>query len=280
MVIACYAGVGKSTFARKYTAETIDLYSMPFSWILPEKTDGEFEDVKAAPYLLRNPAFPDNYIAAILRAEQNYKYVLIPTICSVLEELYETHKLPYVICYPRIELKEEYSSRYMDRGNTADFTAIFIDQWEDRIQMLMNDRNGKHFRLESGMFLTDMKDEIDLAMESVHVDPKIMAVRSREIMELNEIAETKMRQGCISIMGPGLTHYYFPLDFRKPENRKWAYELGKICYENNIFIGTDDVQWLETFYDHEYGSDPNVIRKFHDKQEVMDYCRNRGDTEL
>ena len=68
MVIACYAGVGKSTFASMYPEETLDLFSMPYKWILPEKDGekGEFEHVKAAPYLLLNPAFPENYLAAVL----------------------------------------------------------------------------------------------------------------------------------------------------------------------------------------------------------------------
>lgn len=36
MIIACYAGVGKSTFGKQYPDETLDLYSMPFKWILSE----------------------------------------------------------------------------------------------------------------------------------------------------------------------------------------------------------------------------------------------------
>lgn len=51
MIIACYDGVGKSTFASMYPKETLDLCSMPYKWILPEKdgNKGEFEHVKAAP---------------------------------------------------------------------------------------------------------------------------------------------------------------------------------------------------------------------------------------
>ena len=37
MIIAGYAGVGKSTFAERYAAESIDLVSMPYKFILPKK---------------------------------------------------------------------------------------------------------------------------------------------------------------------------------------------------------------------------------------------------
>ena len=71
MIIACYAGVGKSIFASMYPKDTPDLYSMPYKWILPEihEKKGEFENVKASPYLLLNPAFPKNYLAAVLETE-------------------------------------------------------------------------------------------------------------------------------------------------------------------------------------------------------------------
>jgi hypothetical protein len=47
MIIACYAGVGKSIFASMYPKDTPDLYSMPYKWILPEihGKKGEFENV-------------------------------------------------------------------------------------------------------------------------------------------------------------------------------------------------------------------------------------------
>lgn len=270
MIIACYAGVGKSTFAKRYPEETMDLYSMPFSWILPEKTDGEFENVKAAPYLLRNPAFPDNYIAAILENEQKYKYVLIPTIEWVLRRLYCEYKMPYVICYPRSELKEEYRNRYIARGNTLDFMDVFTEQWEDRISSLMQDRSGSHIQLGSGQFLTDVKDKIDRIIESADTKPGNIAWRNMEITELNQMVEITMQQGCVWIMNYD-PHYYFKLDLRNPDNRKWVYELGKACYEKGIQIYVDDFQMLETFYDHEHGSDPAKIQEFTDKQEVTDY---------
>lgn len=271
MIIASYAGVGKSTFATQYPDETRDLYSMPFKWILPEAGGCEFEAVKAAPYLLRDPAFPDNYMAAVLEAEQDYKYVLIPTIRSVLEELHEACNIPYVICYPNPALKEEYRSRYLARGNTQDFLNIFINQWDERIRMLMEDESGVHIRLESGMFLTDVKDKIDSAMEAVKINPIDIDRRNAKIDHCREKAQGVRRQGCVSIRWVGKPLCYFPLDLNNSANRQWIFELEKCAYKRDICLELDDVQFLETFYDHECRSDSSEIRKLHNMQEVMMY---------
>lgn len=272
MIVACYAGVGKSTFAIQYPEETLDLYSMPFKWVLPEAAGkGEFEAVKASPYLLRDPGFPDNYVAAILEAEQDYKYVLIPTIRSVLEELYETCSVPYVICYPNPALKEEYRDRYLTRGNTQDFLDIFTEQWDERVGSLMEDKNGVHIQLESGMFLTDVKDKIDSAMGAVKVNPIDIGRRNAQINQYKEKVQTLRRQGCVSIWRMGEPLCYFPLDLNNPTNRQWVFELGKCAYKRDIYMALENVQLLETFYDHEYGSDPSVIRELHNRQEVTAY---------
>lgn len=271
MLIACYAGVGKSTFAMQYSEEILDLYSMPFKWILPESGKGEFEAMKAAPYLLRDPAFPDNYMAAVLEAEKDYKYVLIPTIRSVLEELHETCNVPYIICYPDPALKKEYRNRYLARGNTQDFLDIFIEQWDERIEALMEDENGVHIRLESGMFLTDVKDKIDSVMEVMKKNPVDIDRKNVKINQYSEKVQGIRRQGCVSIRRIGEPLCYFPLDLNNPANRRWVFELGKCAYKRDIYIEVDDVQFLEKFYGHGYRSDISVIRKLHNRQEVMMY---------
>jgi len=271
MLIACYAGVGKSTFAMQYPDETLDLYSMPFKWILPEAGEGEFEAVKAAPYLLRNLAFPDNYMAAVLEAEQDYKYVLIPTILGVLEELHEACNVPYIICYPNPALKEEYRNRYPVRGNTQDFLDIFTEQWDERIGMLMEDEKGAHIQLESGMFLTDVKDKIDSAMEAEKTNPVDIDMRNAKINQYREKAQCVRRQGCVFIRRVGEPLCYFPLDLNNPVNRQWVFELGKCAYKRDAYMALDDVQFLEKFYDHECRSAPFEIRKLHNRQEVMRY---------
>lgn len=197
MIIACYAGVGKSTFASMYPEETLDLFSMPYKWILPEKDgkEGEFENVKAVPYLLLNPAFPESYLRVVLEKEAQYRYVLIPTIPSVLRMLREDCGIPYILCYPQISLRAEYEKRYRQRGNSDSIMDIFIEQWDERISSLMEDTYGK---------------------------------------------------------------FALGKDFYESGNQ------DKVCH-----ICIDEVQMLEKFYDHQYGSDPHYIQKAESRESVM-----------
>lgn len=286
MVIACYAGVGKSTFAKQYPEDALDLVSMPFSWILPEKSEGEFEDVKAARYLLRNPAFTESYLAAILEAEQTYQYVLIPTISPILRTLHERYQVSYIICYPQIGLKEEYRKRYAVRGNTDDFLDIFIEQWDDRIDYLMQDATGRHIVLGSGMFLTDVKEEIDsLIGEMADVNPKDAVQRKVEIAELKESAEETLRYGCLCITD--MKYYYFLMDLCKPNNRRWLYELGRNYYEKDIRISVYDARWMLPFYEQAFGLDnpedskqpfdPDEVQELRSRQEVIDFLESISD---
>lgn len=64
-----------------YPTESIALVSMPYRWVLPKTgRENEKESSKAAPYLLGSPAYPDNYIAAILDAEAKFKIVYHKTM--------------------------------------------------------------------------------------------------------------------------------------------------------------------------------------------------------
>lgn len=276
MVIACYAGVGKSTFASMYPEETLDLFSMPYKWILPEKDGekGEFEHVKAAPYLLLNPAFPENYLAAVLEKESQYCYVLIPTIPSVLHMLREDCGIPYMLCYPQISLRAEYEERYRKRGNSDDFMDIFIGQWDERISSLMEESYGKHVRLGEGQYLSDAKAEIDeiIALESN--SGKDVERREKKLAELRDYVERVRENSCLSIFMYEKPDYYFPLDMRDSDNWNWVFALGKDFYERgdhtNVYdFRVDEVQMLETFYDHQYGADPHSIRKAESREAVM-----------
>lgn len=276
MIIACYAGVGKSTFASMYPEDTLDLYSMPYKWILPEKDGkkGEFENVKAAPYLLLNPAFPESYLAAVLEKASRYRYVLIPTIPSVLRKLREDCGIPYILCYPQISLVAEYEERYRKRGNTGDFMDVFIGQWDDRISSLMEDEYGRHVRLGERQYLSDVKAEIDeiIAAESDSVEDAER--REKQLVKLKDYVEYVTENSCLWIRRYEGPDYYFPLDMRDSDNRNWVFDLGKDFYESgghtNVYeISMDEVQLLETFYDHEFGSGPDYIQKAENRETVI-----------
>ena len=101
MIIAAYAGTGKSTFAAR-TENTVDLPIMPYCWILPptDKPPAELEGEKGALYRLSDPRFPANYLAEILKAESTHEFVLIPTNLTVIRHLQEDYGRMVLICCP------------------------------------------------------------------------------------------------------------------------------------------------------------------------------------
>lgn len=63
------------------------------------------------------------------------------------------------------------------------------------------------------------------------------------------------------------------MNMRDPDNRDWAFVLGKEFYERGNReriddIGIDEIQMLETFYDHLYGSSPHYIQKVESRESV------------
>lgn len=75
--------------------------TMPYSRSLPpdDGTDRNYEEEKAAPYLLENPQYPYNYLLKVLKAGQEYDYVLIPTNAVLIQALNRMQR-SVVFCYP------------------------------------------------------------------------------------------------------------------------------------------------------------------------------------
>jgi len=103
MIIAAYAGCGKSVFAGMNPETAIDLFCMPYKYFLEENGDCG-EKGKANPDNVMRSEYPDNYISAIKDAMSNYKYVLIPSDFWVLR-LLENERIPYTLVYPRRDSK-------------------------------------------------------------------------------------------------------------------------------------------------------------------------------
>ena len=73
MIVSAFAGVGKTTLAKKYMKDVIDLESGNFKWI----ENGNTEATKGDNKRTQNPRYPINYLEAIKEANSKYKVVLI-----------------------------------------------------------------------------------------------------------------------------------------------------------------------------------------------------------
>jgi len=156
MIIAAYAGTGKTHFALLYPELVTDLVSMPYKYEIDKNTIYD-ETSKANPEHIFNDEWPYNYISAIKENLKSNKLLLIPTDYLVLG-LLRVEKFPYCLCYPQRKDKEIYRERYIKRGNTADFIDIFIGRWDRFMDSFENDSYGQHIVLQSGQFLSDVID--------------------------------------------------------------------------------------------------------------------------
>ena len=167
MIVAGFAGVGKSTFAEMYPCSVFDFVAMPYKYYLKPITPDFDPEASKANYDDMREEWPDNYVEALknfmydatLISEDSglsYKKIfLIPSDRLVLNML-RADGIPYTLVYPEYGAKDVYRQRYIDRGNTEDFLSVFIDGWDYFMTDLAADTYGQHIVLKSYEFLSDV----------------------------------------------------------------------------------------------------------------------------
>ncbi len=110
--------------------------------------------------------FPDNYIKYIKDEYIKGKLFLNETrvICisshkEVRDALVE-NDLWFTLIYPDRSLKDEYIERYTKRGNNEKFVELITTNWDDWITELENQTRCTHIVLQSGQFISDIKDRL------------------------------------------------------------------------------------------------------------------------
>jgi hypothetical protein len=99
--------------------------------------------------------WPYNYVKAIKMALCRKKTLLIPSDGQVMA-LLRQENIPYTLCYPRRDAKDDYRRRFMARGNTEDFLSIFIDGWDRFLDNLERVEAEARIVLEPNQFLSDL----------------------------------------------------------------------------------------------------------------------------
>lgn len=234
MLIAAYAGCGKSTAAQQLSPDIVDLPSMPYRWLLPCKnlsscSSAEFEREKGALHRIGDPRFPQNYILELLRAEQSGKTVLLPTIIPVIDALVERYgRIVYVVA-PEPGLKEEYRQRYQARGNSGSFQVLFADDWDDRLAELQKSK-GIHRYLKSGEYLAPLAAAL-MEQDRTHPAP----VASGALAELERAVQEKARDLALWVWGRD-GNYACPVqDIDRPETREILNTIGLAAYDRDLY---------------------------------------------
>jgi len=152
MIIAGFAGIGKTYLSKKYK-NVIDLESSDYKWIYDEEIKDK-EKRKGITDRKFNLCWPDNYIDDIVKNEKKYDIVLISQSIDVLAEL-RIMKIPFLVAIPKLENKQEYIKRCKDRGNNETFITFIDNYYEHLITKLMK-RNDHKIVLEYGEYLEDV----------------------------------------------------------------------------------------------------------------------------
>jgi len=140
IVIAGFAGIGKTTLAKKYI-NVCDLDSTAYNWHNTEHENFNDEQLKG---LIRkpNPLWPQNYIDEIKNKMQEYDILLVKSNPDILE-IYDREGIPYIICYPCKEALNEYKQRYVNRGNNAIYIEKTINSYDLKVQKWNEKPNDK-----------------------------------------------------------------------------------------------------------------------------------------
>lgn len=125
-IISAFPASGKTyVYENMKNKVILDSDSSKFSW-----TENGDESIK-----VRNPNFPQNYIAHIKENIGKADYILVSTHESVRKALDEAG-IEYYLVYPEKELKEEWIGRCFIRGSKAEFCQLIADNWDKWIGQL------------------------------------------------------------------------------------------------------------------------------------------------
>jgi len=251
MVIAGYAGIGKSALGKKYNIPEIP--SMPYAWILPKKDPNlSYEAEKAAKYHVRNPLFPGNMLAAILMAEQKWGIVIIPTVISIIEVLQQQYGRNVVLCYPEDGLEEEYMVRYTERGNSESFIDLFVYNMSLFIKQLKNNGDATHIILKSGEYLTDHWGQL----ESLRLQEKTPPVPLEQIQAMEKVLIERSKNYYLVLMPlrKRKTVACFLSDLDNDDVKNFIYNMGRklgseLCSLLMLFNNEEMIKELEEMGD-------------------------------
>jgi len=126
IVISAFPACGKSYMFKNHNGKPytmLDSDSSEFSWIKDNKGNNTKE---------RNPEFPENYIKHI-KDNIGKVDVIFVSSHSVVRKALNKNNINFFMVYPDKSMKEEWVSRFRERGNDEKFISFILNNWDDFI---------------------------------------------------------------------------------------------------------------------------------------------------
>lgn len=147
-IICAFPGTGKTraeAISHKWGRYNIlDAESSKFRWT--ETTSGQ---------RAQNPEFPNNYVDFIEHEAGIIDRIILTATHKQVRDNMKSRGLSYIIVVPEKNLKDEYLSRYLARGNNVGFIKQLYDHWDEWLDEMESD-GAPIIHLKSGQYLLDV----------------------------------------------------------------------------------------------------------------------------
>lgn len=152
IIICGFPGVGKTT-AEQRCRQAIDCESSGFQYRFDPT---EVNAGSPAGVYKENQNWVEKYVDQLveLAMDVRYHYVFASTHQEVRDELCARF-IPYVVVVPDRSLKDEYLSRYVMRGDSAEFIMGIYENWDDWLKAIDIEAPAV-IHLKAGQVLSDI----------------------------------------------------------------------------------------------------------------------------
>lgn len=129
ILIASFACLGKTTFAKRHPDVAIDIESIYYIYNHKVARADE-ETSKSSDLSTTNVNFPGNYVSDVINNIKKFRFIFLTLSNEILSEL-DKLDIGYTILYPTKERRAQIVKDSRERGNRDDFVEMISKMLDD-----------------------------------------------------------------------------------------------------------------------------------------------------